>query len=127
MLERRHFIAGSAALASFGASASAQGATAMYGLIGKMLVAPGKRDEVVAVLLAGTDEMPGCLSYIVAEDPADPNAIWITEVWDSETSHQGSLKLPAVQAAISKARPMITGFGERFVTTPRGGVGLPGS
>lgn len=96
----------------------------MYGLIGKMLITPGKRDEVLALLLDGTDAMPGCLSYIVAEDPTDPNAIWITEVWDSEASHQGSLKLPAVQAAISKARPMITGFGERFVTTPRGGVGL---
>jgi len=23
--------------------------------------------------------MPGCLSYIVANDPADANAIWITE------------------------------------------------
>ena len=96
----------------------------MYGLIGKMLIAPGKRDEVVALLLDGTGAMPGCLSYIVAEDPADPNAIWITEVWDSEASHQGSLTLPAVQAAISKARPMITGFGERFVTALRGGVGL---
>ncbi len=58
----------------------------MYGLIGKMLIAPGKRDEALAILLDGTDAMPGCLSYIVAEDPADPNAIWVTEVWDSEAA-----------------------------------------
>jgi hypothetical protein len=32
--------------------------------------------------------------------------------------------LPAVQAAIAKARPLIAGFGERFETTPVGGYGL---
>jgi hypothetical protein len=32
--------------------------------------------------------------------------------------------LPAVQAAIAKARPHITGFGERFETVPVGGHGI---
>jgi quinol monooxygenase YgiN len=99
----------------------------MYGLIGKMLTAPGQRDAVLAILLEGTAAMPGCLSYVVAKDPANPDAIWITEVWDTQESHEGSLKLPSVQAAISKARPMIAGFGERFVTTPVGGAGLHSS
>ena len=96
----------------------------MFGLIGKMLAAPGQRDTLIGFLLEGTEKMPGCLSYVIAKDPAEANAIWITEVWDSEASHKASLSLPAVQAAIAKAKPMITGFGERFVTTPVGGVGL---
>jgi quinol monooxygenase YgiN len=96
----------------------------MFGLIGKMTVAEGHRDTLVALLLDATGKMPGCLSYIIATDPADANAIWITEVWDSEASHKASLTLPEVQAAIAKARPLITGFGERFITTPVGGVGL---
>jgi hypothetical protein len=29
-----------------------------------------------------------------------------------------------VQAAITRARPLIEGFGERFITAPVGGVGL---
>ncbi len=99
--------------------------TPMYGLIGKMNASPGQRDALTAILLEGTARMPGCLSYIIATDPADANAIWITEVWDSEASHKASLALPAVQAAIAKGRPMIAGFGERFITTPLGGVGLP--
>lgn len=98
--------------------------TPMYGLIGKMNATPGQRDALIAILLQGTTQMPGCLSYIIAKDGADADAIWITEVWDAEASHKGSLGLPAVQAAIAKARPMIAGFGERFVTTPVGGVGL---
>jgi quinol monooxygenase YgiN len=99
----------------------------MYGLIGKMLSIPGQRDALVSMLLEGTSEMPGCRSYIVATDPADENAIWITEVWDDEASHKASLSLPAVQEAIGKARPIIAGFGERYVTTPIGGHGLSAS
>jgi quinol monooxygenase YgiN len=94
----------------------------MYGLIGKMRTAPGKRDEVIAFLLEGVKDMPGNLSYIVAHDPADADAIWITEAWDSQESHKASLALPAVQNAIKQARPFITGFGERFETTPVGGT-----
>jgi quinol monooxygenase YgiN len=97
----------------------------MYGLIGKMLAAPGQRDALIAILLEGVAAMPGCLSYVVARDMADPDAIWITEVWDSQESHGASLALPAVQQAIARARPLIAGFGERFVTEPLGGYGLP--
>ena len=122
MLERRRFLGASAAMAAAGGAAAAP--RPMYGLIGKMLAQPGKRDELAALLLAATGSMPGCLSYVVAADKTDPNAIWITEVWDGPASHQASLKLPAVQAAIAKARPLIAGFGERFETTPLGGAGL---
>ena len=97
----------------------------MYGLIGKMLVVDGKRDELLAILLQSTAKMPGCLSYIVAKDTSDANAIWITEVWDTKENHDASLSLPAVKEAIAKARPMITGFSDGVTTTPVGGVGLP--
>lgn len=96
----------------------------MYGLIGKMTAAPGQRDLLIAILLEGVSGMPGCLSYVVAQDPADENAIWITEVWDSKASHDASLSLPTVREAIAKGRPMIAGFGESVVTTPVGGHGL---
>ena len=96
----------------------------MFGLIGKMRAAPGKRDELIGILLEGTGTMPGCLNYIVASDPADADAIWITEVWTDEASHKASLSLPEVQAAIAKARPIIAGFDSQTRTTPLGGVGL---
>ena len=97
----------------------------MHGLIGKMTIAAGKRDEVLAVLLGSTTAMPGCLSYIIAKDPKDDNALWITEVWDSAESHKASLSLPAVKEAIAKARPLITGFSDYVTTIPVGGHGLP--
>jgi quinol monooxygenase YgiN len=99
----------------------------MYGLIGKMSAAPDQREALLAILLDGTAAMPGCLSYVIAKDAQDPDGLWITEVWDSQASHQASLKLPAVQAAIAKARPLITGFSNRVETVPVGGPGLRGA
>jgi quinol monooxygenase YgiN len=129
-IDRRDFVvsAAAAALSTLTAPAWAvpRGTSAMYGLIGKMTAAPGQRDALIAILLddGGVDAMPGCLSYVVATDPADADALWITEVWDSKASHDASLTLPSVRQAISRARPMIAGFGESHVTTPVGGYGL---
>lgn len=96
----------------------------MYGLIGKITAVAGQRDALAAILLEGTQAMPGCLSYVIAADPADPDALWITEVWDSKASHEASLALPGVKAAIAKGRPLIAAFSNRVETTPIGGHGL---
>ena len=101
-----------------------QGNTRMHGLIGKMLAASGQRDALIAILLEGTQGMPGCLSYVIARDLKDDNAIWVTEVWDSKESHAASLQLPAVKAAIARGKPLIAGFGDYNVTEPVGGVGI---
>jgi quinol monooxygenase YgiN len=96
----------------------------MYGLISKINTVPGHRDALVAILLEGTQAMPGCISYVIASDPADDNAVWITEVWDSQASHHASLSLPAVQAAIARGRAVIAGFDSRVETVPIGGHGV---
>jgi quinol monooxygenase YgiN len=89
-----------------------------YGLLGQMLAQPGKRAELVAALADGTDEMPGNIAYLIGEDSANPDAIWIVELWDSKESHAASLALPAVQAAIKRGRPLIAGFGTRAEFKP---------
>ena len=96
----------------------------MYGLIGKMTAQPGRRNELVDVLVAGVAGMPGCLSYIVANDPSDPNLIWITEAWVNKEAHAASLTLPNVKAAITKGRPLIAGMSIVAETSPAGGHGL---
>jgi quinol monooxygenase YgiN len=96
----------------------------MYGLLVHMTAIPGKRDALISILLRGIDAMPGCLSYVVAQDSASSEGIWITEVWDSRTSHKASLSLPSVKEAISQARPLIAGFDKQIETVPVGGHGL---
>jgi len=97
----------------------------MYGLIGKLVAVPGQRDALVSVLLQGIGGMPGCLSYIVAHDAAEPDGVWITEVWESAEHHKASLSLPSVRAAIAAGKPLIAGFGPYTTTQPIGGQGLP--
>ena len=96
----------------------------MYGLIGKITAAAGQREALASILVDATVSMPGCLSYVVAADAAEPDALWVTEVWESQASHRASLQLPAVQAAIAKGRPLIAGFSNRVETAPIGGHGV---
>ena len=96
----------------------------MYGLIGRIKAVAGKRDELAAILAPGEGGMPGCLSYVVAEDPADPDGLWVTEVWTDQAAHRASLQLDSVKAAIAKGRPLISGFDSRAETNVLGGIGL---
>jgi len=97
----------------------------MYGLISKVIAASGQRDALMTILLEGAADMPGCLSYVVAKDTADADSVWITEVWDKQESHAASLSLASVKQAISRGKPLIAAFGQRVVTQPVGGQGLP--
>jgi quinol monooxygenase YgiN len=97
----------------------------MYGLIGQMRAQPGQGAALARLLLEDLGPMLGCRSYVVALDHADEDALWITEVWDDQASHDVSLTLHSVQQTISRARPLIAGSGARTVTRPVGGIGLP--
>ena len=103
-----------------GSPGQARRDTQMYGLIGRMSAVAGRRDELLAILLKSVGDMPGCLSYVVATDPGAPDAVWITEVWDSEASHKASLSLPAVrrdqqsQATRRRVRPALRHHASRW-------------
>lgn len=96
----------------------------MYGLIGKMIAQSGQRGALAQILLEGLRDMPGNLSYVVANDPSDGDVLWVTEVWVDRTSHEKSLELASVQAAIQKGRPLIAGMERVAETEPVGGHGL---
>ncbi len=96
----------------------------MYGSITRITATPGQRDALIAILAPGEGSLPGCLSYIVARDPEDADVLYVTEAWETAEAHTNSLKLPAVQAAIAKGRPMIAKFELIAETEPVGGVGL---
>ncbi len=96
----------------------------MYGLIAQIQATLGQRDALASVLVKGATDMPGCLSYVVARDVGDADSLWVTEVWESQASHEASLSLPSVQEAMAAGRPLIVRFSERTVTEPVGGYGL---
>jgi quinol monooxygenase YgiN len=105
--------------------AGAEEGNDVWGMIAKMTVLPGKRDEMIGVLKSSAANMPGCFGYVVAKDAADENMLWVTEVWDSQASHDASLSLPAVKEAIPRGKALVASFDRVAVTAPVWGVGLP--
>jgi quinol monooxygenase YgiN len=121
MMLRRAFVMGASSLFLKG------GAMERFGMYGKVLAKPGQRDAMVEILLAASRllaPLPGCLMYVVNLVPAEPDAIWVTEIWSSEADHDASLKMDSVMALIAKAKPLIAGF-EGIRLVPVGGKGLP--
>lgn len=97
----------------------------MYGLISRMTARAGQRDALTAILLERvTLGMPGCLSYIVAHEPADAEAVRVTEVWINENAHRDALGDEAVKAVLRRGLPLIATFEDSTVTTPVGGLGI---
>lgn len=90
----------------------------MYGLIAKITVTRDKREELIAILKSSAENMRGCYSYVVAKDSADENVLWVTEVWESEASHDASLSLPAVREAIPRAKLIVSHFEKMAATIP---------
>lgn len=86
--------------------------------IGTLDALPGRRDELVALLTRPSEELAavGCLLYEVGVNDDAPDTVFVAELWVSEQAHRDSLALPAVQAAIAEARPLLSGVmgGTRF-------------
>jgi quinol monooxygenase YgiN len=97
-----------------------------FGMVNRIVTKPGQRDAVADILLSGAKMqggMAGCEIYVVHVSTADPNEIWVTEVWRSKADHEASLKDADVRALIERGRPMISSI-VPTLTTAVGGKGL---
>jgi quinol monooxygenase YgiN len=84
----------------------------MYATAGKLFALPGKRDELVSILLRAAHtvgQLPGCRLYVVNEDLADETCIWLMEIWLDKDAHDQSLTNERVRALIAEARPLMAG------------------
>jgi quinol monooxygenase YgiN len=72
----------------------------VHGLIGHFRAKPGRRDDMVRAMTQGGYDIPGLVAFHVALDPADPDAIWVTEVWVSREAHAASMDVPLVAASM---------------------------
>jgi quinol monooxygenase YgiN len=90
----------------------------VYGLIVRLRIVSGKREEMIALLKESARGMPGCVSYVVAKDLTDENALWVTEIWDSIANHDASLTLPAVTDVMPRARAIVSAFDKIAITEP---------
>lgn len=92
--------------------------TMMFANVGTLGAVPGKRDELVRHLTQRSDDLRdiGCRAYEVGVNDDEPDTVFVMEIWESAEAHRASLALPAVQASIAAARPLLSGVfgGFRF-------------
>jgi quinol monooxygenase YgiN len=63
----------------------------MFSLTTRIVALPGQRDALAEILLKGSRNLPGCLTYVVANDPCDESSVWINEVWESDEPSIGAV------------------------------------
>ena len=126
MIDRRQIVGAATLLTLLGGAAVAAPAAPAYGSVGKIKAKPDQRLALAALMLAGTGDMPGCLTYLVAEDLKEADTLWVFEAWTDKAAHDASLQLPAIRDLIARARPLIAGFEAGAELRVLGGVGFRG-
>lgn len=93
------------------AGSGASVARMTFANMGTLGAAPGRRDELVAHLTQHSTDLAdaGCLLYEVGVNDEQPDTVFVAELWTSAEAHRASLQLPAVQASIAAARPLLSG------------------
>lgn len=99
-----------------------------YGLLNKLTAKPGKRDEVIDILLESGKLLddPACLMYMVSKAADDPDVIYVTDLWTSRQRHEKALTTPELRPFVEKAVPLLAGMPQQTEIKPVGGVGVPG-
>jgi quinol monooxygenase YgiN len=79
--------------------------------VGRLGVKPGARDQLIEILTRRSAELGehGCLLYEVGVNDEQPDAVFVSELWESADAHAASLQLESVRTAIDEARPLFSG------------------
>lgn len=95
-------------------------------LINKLVAKPGKRDEVITILLESAkpfEQNAACLLYLVYKDQSEENVIWVEDLWSDEKEHEAELAKPALQGYVKQAMPLLEGIPEQILLQLVGGKG----
>jgi len=87
-----------------------------YGLHGKLKATQGHGEKLAQILIDASklvSTAKGCHLYLVSKVEAEPDSVWVTEVWDSKEDHDKSLGVPGVKELIAKAMPYLDGQPEK--------------
>ena len=99
-----------------------------FGMYNRFPARACERDRVVEILLRAAalmEGVDGCELYLVNTSPDNIDAVWVTEVWDSEESHGASLSIEGVAPLGEHLLPLLTASPEKIRVVPVGGKGWP--
>lgn len=84
--------------------------TNKYLLHGKLSAKAGHQNDLAIILLDASklvSTAKGCKLYLIGIDQNDPNAVFVTEIWDTKEDHDNSLKVEGIKELIMKAMPIL--------------------
>ena len=95
----------------------------------KMTAKPGAGEALAQKMLEVADslrEVAGCELYVINRSVTEPDAIWVTELWQSQEQLDESLQSPGARENIQEVLALVAEGGfERVDLEPLGGVGYP--
>jgi quinol monooxygenase YgiN len=97
-----------------------------YGLHVAFTAQPGKGEELAGLLLLaakGALEAEECSLYMVSRSPTDPDAVYVTEAWNSKEAHDAGLETDGAKELIAQAMPLMAAPPEATQLRPLGGKG----
>lgn len=89
----------------------------MFSVFGRMTALPGRRDELIAVLLDGfraSGEDGGLLTYSINTAFDDPDTIWLTQLWVDKAAHDATTRSEPVAAVSSRIPALLARQPEGF-------------
>ena len=99
----------------------------------KFTAQPGRGDELARLLLQAADslrEVAGCELYVINRVAAEPDVVWVTELWLDQASVDASLEqlqTDAGRAQVAQVTALLAWPPERIDLEPLGGIGhVPG-
>jgi len=96
------------------------------GRYAKITATSGEGAALASVLLRVAEMLeaaPGCELYIINRSQAEPDTVWVTELWRSQEDQDAALKLEGAQALMPEVMALVDGPFERIDLEPLGGVG----
>ena len=98
-----------------------------YAKHAKMILKPGKRDEVIQQLNESIgvlfERAPGCIYYLISTTE-EPDVVWISELWTSKEAKDALAKTPESTRVMQGLMPLIVSASDQTVMTVVGGFGI---
>ena len=98
-----------------------------YGCYVKFTAQSSKRDALVELLLKAAEQVTPiaeCELYVINTSPDEPEAVWVTEIWNSQADSEAALKVEGAKENIQQVLALLADKPQRTVVQPVGGKGL---
>lgn len=90
------------------------------GVVAHILAKPGQRDALIEALRP-LARMEGLIDIVVAKDTENPDAVWLTEIWESKELHDAATTGAVFKVALVRLHQVMLKIEQNYKTVPEFG------